>query len=184
MLTKYPGYYQSRISQETQGDRSRLLAELWRTEGRKSIWRLLGNAWSDVRDNHTGSTDKYEFFDTVIPILPIIPADSYLQERGMELVKDDKGKLQFKTPPTAYSPSLRKKYPEETSHSAEDLVNHCYAAGLLQPSSRFRKAGKNSILNPFVVAPRARVRGRSSSPTTATTGTPHVSYLRLENSHY
>ena len=102
------------------------MGSMWRDDGRKHIWTLIGNAFTDIRDNHTDSVRLDKFLAIIIPAVPIIPADGYLHKMGWELTADAAGAVQLMRSPTYNRAALLAAYPEQTNKSVEELVNHCY----------------------------------------------------------
>lgn len=148
-------YYSPQFAGLTQKVKSGLMRSMWREDGRKHIWTLIGNAFTDIRDNHTDSIRLDKLLAIIIPVVPIIPASSYLHKMGWELTTDAAGETQLTRSPTFNRAALLAEYPEQTNKSVEELVNHCYASGLVRPGSRIRQpnAQGNMVTMPFATAP-------------------------------
>lgn len=133
-----------------------MVRKLWAEEPRKQLFTLVGQAYSELRDNDiTAGLDK-EFFKKFIPIivaaLPIIPADKYLDAMGWTRHVDHDGLATLERSGTAGSvpnESMR------TNWSVADIVEYCYKIGLVarpvRGLSRPRRAAAGAIS--FATAP-------------------------------
>ena len=133
-----------------------MVKQLWAEEPRKQLFTLVGQAYSELRDNDlTAGLDK-DFFKKYIPIvvaaLPIIPAEKYLDAMGWTRHVDHEGLATLERSGTAGSvpnESMR------TNWSVADIVEYCYKIGLVarpvRLSSRSRRTTAGAIA--FATAP-------------------------------
>ena len=70
---------------------------------------------ADIRDNHTDSVRIDRFLAIIIPVVPIIPANSYIHKMGWELTTDASGEVQLSS--SVLLPSI-----ELLSHFEGDLM--------------------------------------------------------------
>jgi hypothetical protein len=80
---------------------------MWGAENKQAIWALLGSAYSDLRDHHQENLSVEKFLSLTVPMLPIIPADQYLNKMGWYMTSDaatKEPKLERKTEETTTEP--------------------------------------------------------------------------------
>jgi Mating-type protein MAT alpha 1 HMG-box len=129
---------------------------MWSDDGMKHIWTLVGNAYTDIRDNHTDSVLLHKFLVTITPQLPIIPANNYLRKMGWQLTTVPNGEVQLVRCASFDRSCLLSEYPQQTNKSVEELVQHCYRSGLVRESSRIHQnnAQVNMVTLPFATTPQ------------------------------
>ncbi|KAL6241329.1 hypothetical protein RBB50_011802 [Rhinocladiella similis] len=140
----YRSYYSPLFKTIPQKVKSGLLRMTWAADTKRPMWALLGSAYSDLRDHHDESLALDKFLSLTVPLLPIVPADEYLNKTGWELSADANN---AEEPVLVRSPAfnaalLAAEYPQHTSRSVADIVSHCYTQGLLPRSTR-KDLGQN-----------------------------------------
>jgi Mating-type protein MAT alpha 1 HMG-box len=177
-----PAYYSPQLAGLTQKVKSGLIRSMWRDDGRKHIWTLIGNAFTDIRDNHTDVVRLDSFLAVIIPEVPIIPASIYLHKMGWQLTTDAAGEAQLKRSFTFDRAALLAEYPEQTNKSVEELVNHCYSGGLVRPACRIRRSNAqgNMVTLPFAAAPTVGGPVQTSAATIMDDHTFDVSRIKDE----
>jgi hypothetical protein len=80
-----------------------------------------------------------KFLALAVPLLPLIPADSYLAKMGWQLTTNSEGETELSRDPNFNAELLSAEYPSRTNLSARDISNHCYRLGLANRAHRRRK---------------------------------------------
>lgn len=112
---------------------------IWEAETKRSIWALLGESYSDMRDHHEEAIPMEKFLSLAVPLLPLIPADLYLVKMGWQLTTNSDGEAELSRDPKFNADLLAVEYPARTNLSSKDIVNHCYNQGLANRAHRERK---------------------------------------------
>ncbi|KIV83119.1 hypothetical protein PV11_05172 [Exophiala sideris] len=132
----YRTYYSPLFKGLPQKQKSGLMREMWCAEAKKTMWTLLGGAYSDLRDHHQETFPVDKFLSIAVPLLPIVPADKYLSKMGWTLSSDAAGEPVLFRNPAFNADILAAEYAPRTNLSLEDIVEHCYNQGLMPRDER------------------------------------------------
>jgi hypothetical protein len=135
-LTRASAYYSPIFTGLTQKEKSGKVVQMWREEPRKPFFTLAGQAYSQLRDSNTAAgLDKdllKKFMPAAVAMLPIIPADDYLDAMGWTRRVDHDGvAILERNGPVAsiHDDALR------TNLSVADIVDYCYNIGVVTRSA-------------------------------------------------
>ena len=139
---------------------------MWAAEPRKTLFALLAQAYTDIRDNHLENVQLDKFLASTVHRLPVIPADKYLSKMGWDLALDTAGQATITRSTKFNADAVLSEYPAHTDKSSGDLVNHCYEVGLLKQSSRVfprTQALCNIMTMPTAPAPTIPVQAQAAT---------------------
>lgn len=123
-----------------------MIQKMWSQEPRKPFFTLLGQAYSEIRDsNPIAGTEKdflKKFLRAAVSLLPIIPAEDYLDAMGWVRGVNQDGEV------SVQRSEIRSSLPDisvSTNCSVRDIIDHCYATGLLpRPAPSAASLGRNA----------------------------------------
>lgn len=98
----------------------------------KSIWVVLGKAYSDIRDRCVLDSLEMvtldQFLATAAPFIGLIPAEAYLEAKGWTVVTNSNGEPELKN---IGAGSVQGEIPSlKDNVSVHDILEHCYSVGL------------------------------------------------------
>lgn len=109
---------------------------MWAEEPRKQLFTLLGQAYSELRDSNAATGLNKDFLKNFLPatvaVLPIIPADHYLDTMGWVRRTSPDGEATLERSGSVVSApdaSMR------TNLSVADIIDYCYKTGIVTRSS-------------------------------------------------
>lgn len=119
---------------------------MWAEEPRKQLFTLLGQAYSELRDsNAVAGLDKdflKKFLPATVAVLPIIPADDYLDTMGWvrHFSHDGEATLE-RTGSVTSIPDASMR----TNLSVADIIDYCYKTGVVpRPSNTTVTPSRNA----------------------------------------
>ena len=128
----------------TQKEKSGIVQKMWTKEPRKHLFTLLGQVYSEMRDSdpNAGADKDFlkKFLQAAVSLLPIIPAEDYLDAMGWVRGVSQDGDATLERIETM---SSLLDISMSTNCSARDIISHCYATGLF-PSSTITSPGRNA----------------------------------------
>ncbi|OAG34384.1 hypothetical protein AYO21_11470 [Fonsecaea monophora] len=134
----YRAYYSPVFKGATQKVKSGFIRTMWGEDKKRSMWTLLGKAYSDLRDHHMEAITVDRFLAVAVPLLPIVPIDLYLTKMGWILTVDASGESVLMRSAKFNPELLAAEYPHHTNLSEQDIVEHCYRRGLVDRGRRQR----------------------------------------------
>jgi hypothetical protein len=145
-MTCVSAYYSPMLRELTQKEKSGIVQKMWAKEPRKHLFTLLGQAYSEMRDSDPNAGADKDFLKKFLPpavsLLPIIPAEDYLDAMGWVRGVNQDGDATLEGIETMSSlPDISMR----TNCSARGIISHCYATGLFsRPSSTITSPDRNA----------------------------------------
>lgn len=136
LILVHKAYYSVILIGLPQKARSPILAQMWRTENRQSLFSLLGAAYSKIRDENLAPGVTLEsFLHVAAEKVPIIPAAQYFQKSGWTIIGQELRAVAID------EVSVEAEYPLKSNFSPDDVVSYCIHKGLISrmPSPKTRK---------------------------------------------
>ncbi|EAW09208.1 putative MAT alpha mating-type protein [Aspergillus clavatus NRRL 1] len=123
----FRSFYSVMFPDLTQKAKSGILRFLWQNDPFKAKWAILAKAYSTVRDNHENEVSLDQFLELTTNFIGIVEPTRYLDEMGWQLTFDDQQQYTMAKAKVISTSDAS----TSTNYSANDIVTHCYDAGLV-----------------------------------------------------